>query len=493
MRVGIIALHHESNTFIKTPTTLEKFRQLTLAVGAQQVRAAYENSHHEVAGFLQGLTQEGFEAVPLFGASATPSGAIPEETSNALLEMAFGELDKAGKLDGLLVSPHGAAVGQIQRDLDGHWLTLVRQKVGPDMPVICTLDPHANVSPRMIDACNASIAYRSNPHLDQRQRGLEAAKLMARTLRGEVRPTQAVARPPIQINIERQLTSEAPCVPMYEFADRMLQRPGVLSNSIILGFPYADVAEMGSGFIVVTDNNPALARQCADELAQYLYDRRRDFVGQFIEIDQAIDMALEVEGPVCLLDMGDNVGGGSAADGTFIAHRLHHRRGFRSFVAIYDPQSVKQAQTAGVGKRVALRVGGRTDEIHGPPLEAQFTVRSLHDGYFTESAARHGGKTKFNMGDTVLVETDHGLTVQLTSIRTPPFSLGQVTSCGIDPKQYKILVAKGVNAPVAAYAPVCSKCIRVNTAGSTCADMMKFKYEHRRRPLYPFEEIPAAI
>jgi microcystin degradation protein MlrC len=116
-------------------------------------------------------------------------------------------------------------------------------------------------------------------------------------------------------------------------------------------------------------------------------------------------------------------------------------------------------------------------------------VHSFHDGLFTESEVRHGGRTSFNMGETVVVKTDTGLTIALTTRRVVPFSLGMMTSCDLDPADFQILVAKGVHAPVAAYAPVSKALIRVDTPGSTTADMRNFEYEYRRRPMFPFEEI----
>ncbi len=493
MRVGLICWHHESNTFLAQKTPLKNFQEQVLITGPA-IRKQWQDAHHEVGGFFAVLDQEGIEAVPLLSASATPSGTVTDECRLAIWRMIEEQLDQAGPLDGVLVGPHGAGVSASEPDLDGWWLTEVRRKVGPKVPVICVIDPHANLTPRIVAACNAITAYRSNPHLDQRQRGMEAASLMVRTLRGEIIPTMAAAYPPIAINIERQYTDAAPCLPMYQYANAMLQRPGVLSNSIVLGFPYADVAEMGSSFIVVTDDDPQLAQQLADELAGYLHAHKEEFRGQLIEVEDAIDQALALDGPVCLLDMGDNVGGGSAADGTFIAHAFHQRKlaGVRCFVALNDPAVALQAQQAGVGRTIDAAVGGKLDDQHGAPLQARFTVVSLHDGKYSEKLPRHGGRTTYDMGLTAILSTDTGLTVQVTSVRTPPFSLQQLLSCHIDPAAHKLLVAKGVNAPVAAYAPVCGeRMIRVNTAGVTTADMTKLNYQHRRRPLYPLEAIPA--
>ncbi len=489
MRVGILSLIHESNTFSHTPTTLDLFRRDGILAG-ETVAEHFRGGFHEISGFLEGLDDARIDAVPLFYASTPPSGRITHATCDALIAMMFDQLAGAGPLDGLLVAPHGANAGEgaDYHDLDGHWLSRLRREVGPELPIICTIDPHANLSNRMVSACDATIAYRTNPHLDQKQRGLEAAALMTRTLRGEVRPVQAAAFPAVAIGIERQETSSPPCLPLYEKADAWLREPGVLSDSIVLGFPYADVPEMGSAFIAVTDGDPELARRIADDLAGYLVAHRDEFVGEFVSIPDAVAAALGSEGPVCLLDMGDNVGGGSAADGTLIAHELLDRGGTDAFLCLYDPESVKQAVAAGTGGRLTLDMGGKTDDRHGPPIRAEVRVRGIHEGRFTESAVRHGGKTAFDMGRTAVVSTDGGLTVSLTSLRTVPVSLGMMTSIGLDPAGFQVLIAKGVHAPTAAYAPVSRRLIRVDTPGATTADMRRFTYRYRRRPLYPFEE-----
>ncbi len=491
MRIGIIGLIHESNTFIHTPTTIDMFERNGLLTG-QQILDRFEGGYHEISGFIQGLNEVNFEIVPIFFASTPPSGTITRDTCESLMVTMFEALDQAGTLNGLLVAPHGANAGEGHeyRDLDGYWLARLRKTVGPDTPIICTIDPHANLSPQMVAACDATVAYRTNPHLDQKERGFEAAQLLIRTLRGDIKPTQAAAFSPVAMGIERQLTSMPPCLPLYDWANAWLKRhQDALSNSIVQGFPYADVEEMGTAFIAVTNNDPDLAQQMADDLARYFIDHREAFVGEFITIEDAVDTALDTEGPVCLLDMGDNVGGGSAADATLIAHELHKRNQCRAFVCLFDPEAAQQARDVGVGSRIDLVMGGKTDDLHGPPLEATVTVRSLHDGHFTESEVRHGGQTEFNMGPTAVVETETGLTISLTTLRIVPVSLGVMTSCDLDPANFHIIIAKGVNAPVPAYEPVCTTMIRVDTPGATAADMRHFDYHYRRRPMYPFEEI----
>ncbi|MBI3821346.1 MAG: M81 family metallopeptidase [Planctomycetes bacterium] len=487
MRIGIIALMQESNTFITAPTTFAHFEQDLLLEG-DAVRTRFADAHHEVGGFFAGLAAERLDAVPIFAARALPYGIVAADAFDALLARMDAAIDRAGPLDGLLVAPHGATVCAAHPDADGYWLTRLRQRFGKKFPIIGTLDLHANVSPAMTSACDALIAYRTNPHLDQRQRGIDAAKLMARTVRGEVKPTMAAAFPPLAVNIERQLSAESPCKDVYDFADAMLQRRGVLSNSVVLGFPYADVAEMGSSAIVVTDNDFSQAEVLVKELSGFWWDRREEFVGKMTSIDEAMQQAANLDGPITLLDMGDNVGGGSPGDGTALLHALHaHLELMPAFVCLADPEAVALAQAATERNIVKLRVGGKTDKLHGEPFEALFQVKRLTDGKFSETQPRHGGFLHFDQGPTAVLESGKFLTVMVTTRRMVPFSIKQMTSGGLDPANFRILVAKGVHAPVAAYAPVSKHLIRVDTPGVTSADLSRLTFHHRRRPMFPFE------
>jgi microcystin degradation protein MlrC len=485
MRVGVVALLHESNTFIQEPTTTAHFEKDLLLIGEPLVEQLHD-THHEVGGMVTGIQQEKIEIVPLVATRAVPFGPISAQAWDALGTLIHRQLDLAGDLDGLLVAAHGAAVSQRYPDADGELLSELRRKLGRDKPLIATLDPHANVSPAMVEAADALITYRTNPHLDQRERGFEAARLMARTLRGEVSPVMAASLPPLAINIERQCTSEPQWASITHAIEQVRGRGDILSASIILGFPYADVAEMGAGVIVVADGNSWEAQRQAESLGAQLWEQREQFLAELLSVDEAVEQATRLPGPVCLLDMGDNVGGGSPGDGTWLAQALSDR-GIPSVAVIHDPDAVRRAIEVGAGQRIALEVGGSGDGLHGPPLRGEFTVRGVFDGKFEETEPRHGGLRFCDQGPSVVVKTDHGLTVLLTSLRMPPFSLRQLTSCGIDPTGYQVLVAKGVNAPLAAYREVCPSFLRVDTPGCTSANLNRLNYQHRRVPMYPFE------
>jgi microcystin degradation protein MlrC len=485
MRVAVIGLSHESNTFLPTLTEWADFE---VHRGGSVIERR-SGSHHEIAGFLDGVSEERLEPVPVFDAVATPSGTITAPTFRRLVEDLLIELRRVGPCDGVLAAAHGAAVAEDIADADGWWLAAVRREVGPGIPIVATADAHANLTPAMLAATDALITYRTNPHLDTHQRGLEAAALLARTLSGEVRPVAAGAYPPLAINILQQDPSSPPCLPSYELAAEMRTRPGILAVSIALGFPYADVPEVGTSFSVVADGDAGLAADSADELARELLARRDDFRPHLIAPARALDLAAAAIPPVLLLDMGDNVGGGSAADGTTLAALIVARGGPSSFVSLYDPAAAALAHERGVGGSARFSLGGHTDALHGPPLHIDARVRSLHEGRFVEPEVRHGGGDRYDMGATAILDTDVGLTVQVTSRRIPPFSLGQLTSCGLDPGEFHILVAKGVHAPVPAYSPVCRTVIRADTPGSTAADMAALPFHRRRVPLFPLEEL----
>lgn len=487
-RVGIVGLLQESNTFIQGKTTLQHFKDDLYLVG-EEVRRQMSKAPHEVGGFFAGLEAAGIEAVPIFLARAIPFGVIDAEAFDALVSKMLSELRVAGRLDGILAAPHGATVAENHPDADGHWLSQVRAAVGNDMPIIATIDPHANLSQSMADATNALIAYATNPHLDQRETGRKAADLMRRTLGGEVSPVQSANFPLMAINIQSQNTSKPPLSDLYKRAAEIADQKGVLSHSLVLGFPYADVAEMGSSVIGVADNSPELAEEVATDIGDCMWEMRHSFEPAFITPEEAVETALgNREFPTLLLDMGDNIGGGSSADGTFLLQELHKNNADRSFICMYDPEAVVMVEEAGVGSELELTVGGKSDSLHGEPFTATFQALSLREGKFKETTARHGGFTGFDQGPTAIIQTiDSRITVMLASKRVPPFSLKQLTAFGLDPVRFNIIVAKGVIAPLAAYSPIVRSIIYVDTPGVTRADMTKLDYKHRRKPLFPFE------
>ncbi|GGH20976.1 microcystinase C [Dyadobacter endophyticus] len=486
-RVGLLGIYHETNTFIESATTLADF-QNGYWLETSRIRVEYQGANHEISGLIEEIdSAPDMELVPIFYAMATPGGLITRDCYLALLDRMMQLLDEAGPLDACLVAPHGAGVAEGYPDMDGHWLSLLRQTLGAGVPIIGTLDPHANVSRAMADATDGLIAYATNPHIDQKQTGIAAARLLVNTLRGEISPVQLLVKPSVAISIEQQFTSSQPCLGLYALAQELEQRMALVSVSVLLGFPYADIHEMGSGFIVIADRNQSpvavgRAEEAASILSAFLLDRKQAFNGRKSGIQAVLNDLVNHLQPVLLLDMGDNIGGGAPGNSTLILEQLEAGALSGFFVCLYDPESVEKCQDVSAGAVVPLFLGGKKG------FQTSVEVLALHDGRFTEDTPRHGGFVHYDMGPTAVVRTPSGNTVMLTTRRTPPYSLRQLTAFGLDPRGFRGIVAKGVNAPIAAYSDVCPSIVQVDTPGVTQADMTLFTYQNRKIPLFPFEE-----
>lgn len=487
MKLAIGGIMHESNTFCSMPTDRAAFEAGGLSFG-DEIRQKWAESHHEVGGFYEGAERFGYEVVPTVMAWAMPSGPVADAMLDEITDRIVSGIRETGEVDGLLYAPHGAMVAESYPDGDGEMLRRLREALGPDFPLVNTFDFHGNGSEQQVAQSTTILYYQTNPHVDQRQRGLVAAELMTRVVRGEVRPTMAIAKPPLIVPIVHQDTSKEPLRTLLAEARERERASGVLAVNVVAGFPYADVPNMGPSIVVVTDDDPALARRIADEMGERLWSVRDQLVVDLPSPKKAVSEAIRCpERPVVLVDFGDNVGGGSPADSTFLFRELLDQGAEDSVVVIADPECVRLCDEAGEGSPVQLSVGGKTDTMHGTPVEVEGTVRTLHDGTWIEDQPRHGGKRYNDQGRTALVELNRGNLLVLTTRRYPPFSLGQLTSVGIEPAKQKILVVKAAIAYKAAYLPIATRIIEVDTPGVTAVNPAHFEYRHIRRPMFPLD------
>ncbi|MBY0528396.1 MAG: M81 family metallopeptidase [Gemmataceae bacterium] len=486
MRVAVAGFLHESNTFNPMRTDRAAFAAQSLMFGPALLDE-WREAHHEVGGFIGSATRLGFQLVPIVMATATPFGPV----ADAVLDEVTGHVIDAVQRetpDGLLLALHGAMVAESYPDGDGEVMMRLRRALGPDFPIVVTLDLHGNISLRLASHCTAVVAYRTNPHVDQRECGERAANLLARTLRGEARPHVALAKPPVIVNIMVHDTSREPMRGLMAEARELEARIGILAASFLPGFAYSDVPQMGPAVLVVSDGDPDLAQREADRLAARVWDLREQLVARLPGAAEAVARALSSEHlPVVLVDTGDNVGGGSAADGTVLLAEMLRQGVTDGVVCLYAPEEVRQCAAAGIGQEVRLSVGGKVDRLHGDPVDVVGRVRVLHDGTYVESAVRHGGKRTNHMGLTALVEITGRNLLVLNSLRHPPFSLGQLTCLGIQPQRQRVLVAKAAIAYKAAYAPVAGEMIEVDTPGVTAVNPKRFDYRHIRRPMFPLD------
>lgn len=487
MRIAALGFLHETNTFSPVPADYSQFLDGGILRGDEIVQN-HKNAYSTMAGFLEASERYNFDLVPLLFATTGPIGTITKDAFDRIVTEMLDMLKTNGPWDGVLMANHGAGVSEEFPDVEGEVAARVRAIVGPDVPISQALDLHANLSQRSIDEVTATVFYRTNPHLDARPRAVECAEIIVRTIKGEIHPVQALETPPMVINILKQYTGEEPMASLMRDCDEVIARPGILSASVIHGYPYADVVELGASFLVVANGDRALARECARWLARRAWDRRAEFQGDAPSASEALQQAVaEPQGPVVLMDVGDNIGGGSSADSTILLAKAK-RLGVRSYLqSLYDPEAVARCVAAGVGSTITLSVGAKTDRFHGSPVEVTGRVRRISDGQWEEHRPTHGGWRFYDGGTSVVLETTDDHTIVLTSKRVGNTSIEQMYQLGIRPEDKKVVVAKGVASPRPAYAPIASKIILVNTPGLTTADLSFFDYKHRRHPLFPFE------
>jgi len=521
MRLAILGISHETNTFSRVPTDYAAFEAADILRGEQLVER-FDGSSYTIAGYLQAADELGFEAVPLMWAQTGPLSTISRDAYDRLTDEMFGMLRDQGPWDGVLIANHGAAVAEGHPDMDAAFAEAVRAIVGPKVPIGGTLDMHANVSQRLVAVADVTMVWRTNPHLDAKARSRRCAELVLRTARGEIRPVQWIETPPLVVNIVQQFTGQEPMRSLVDDCLAANERPHILDTSVAEGYPYADVPQMGMSWIAIADGDLAAAKDAARWMARRAWEQREALNAPIPSIGEALDLAVaryrgprplgDMDpvpadgtalaaptaattsdglaprlGPIVLMDVGDNIGGGSSADSTAILAEAQRCGVVSLLQTLYDPGSVERCIAAGVGAVVTLDVGGKTDDLHGRPVRVTGGVRTIVDGQWQDPGVTHGGFTSFDGGTMVRLDTTDGHTLVLTSKRVGNTSRYQMYSMGIHPETYRIVVAKGVVSPRPAYQPIAGEVILVNTPGVATADLSTFTYRGRRVPLFPFE------
>lgn len=492
IRIAIAGIAHETNSFNPTRATLEDFKEAdALSANRKEWLETTGKSSTNASGMIAGAAKYGVELYPLHFYQATPRGPVVEKEFDWMVDQIIAGLKKGPAYDGVLLTLHGAMVVERYRSGDAEIVRRVRQAMGPKFPIGVTHDFHANVDPEILENANVVITGKECPHLDTKERGIQTAEILARMIKGEVKPVQAMVKPPMMLNLVFHDTYKAPLKPIVDASKAAEKIPGVLAVSIPGGYQWGDVPAMGPSVVVITDNDPALAKREAERLAAMLWGIRDQLKFDLPDPAKAVKMAMEGNSfPVTLLDTGDNLGGGSAGDSTLVLAELVKQKAEGWVVALFDPEAVKKAVGVGVGGKFALAVGGKTDKMHGDPVMIRGKVKSLHDGKFVETEVRHGGYRYWDAGLTAVIEVEGSTAdvpnlVVLNTNRTVPLSIHQLVSVGVYPERMKILVAKGTVAPLAAYAPVSKRLLMVDSGGACAVNPARFTY--RRAPkLYGF-------
>lgn len=494
--IGVAGISHESNSFSSQKTTLEDF-DVKLGENEEERAETFfslASARTISSGYIEGAKRFGLDLYPVVLTRARPMGPVTDAAFNTMVDEMIKQLKAGPELDGILLNLHGAMVVESFPSGDEEIVKRVRNAFGPEMPIVVTNDFHANITPRIIEDSNVLITFKENPHLDTFERGLQAAEIMSRMVKGEIHPVQSLVKPPMIYNIVFQNTFSPPLLPITEESKKVEKHEKVLAVSVAGGYQYADVPWMGPSVVVVTDNDQALADREAKRLSDMLWDSRYKTVLDNPQPAEAVKMAMKHEGrPVVLIDMGDNIGGGSTGDSSFLLEELLGQGAQGWVMVIADPSAYEVAEKAGVGESFDFMVGGKTDSIHGHPIRVQGEVRSLNAGKYLETEIRHGGGRYWNMGKTAVIQVagstlDEPNLLLLTTLPSSPNSVHQLISNGVYVERQKIIVVKGAIAPRAAYEPIASTIISVDSPGSTAVNPSWFEYHHTRKGLFGMEK-----
>jgi microcystin degradation protein MlrC len=479
---------HESNSFSPVPTPWEAFGPAGPYLGDAAI-GALSGTRTPLGAFLDAARTWGASVVVPVAGYASPSAPVERAAFDRACDLIV-EAVTAG-CDAILLDLHGAMIvsGGLD-DGDGELLSRVR-RAAPGVPIGVALDLHANVTEQMVANCDVIAGYHTYPHIDMYETGERVAKAMARMLRGEARPTMALRQVPVLAQTLKMNTSEGGMKAFVEAARAAEGQPGVLCASAFGGFPMADIVEAGTSTVVVTDNDPAAAAAHASAIGQVAWQQRDDLVWHDAPLDEVLDAAAAFgDGTALLIDHADNCASGGTQD-VMTVLRAALERGLSSIAVgpIRDPEAVEALITAGVGTRVTLPVGGKTDMpsigLAGRPLQMTGVVRAVTDGEYTITGPQLTG-LRAAMGRTAVLETEHA-TVVVTERLQEPWDLGVFTSVGVDPTRFRYLLLKSRMYFRPIFLPIASAVFYCAGDGVTSSDNNRFQYTRLRRPIFPLD------
>ena len=489
-RIAIGGILHETHTFMEQRTTLEDFAAQSHYRG-DELLSSMSGSRSGIGGMIDRAADYGWQLLPTMYAAAMPAGVVTEGAYRQLLGELTDRIEAGKPLDGVLLALHGAMVAEGELDAEADIVAQARAIVGDEIPIVVLLDMHGNISPRLVELADVLLAYDSNPHIDGYARGVEAAEIMARLLRRDIRPTAAYARPAMLLPAQSTGTDAAPLALVHARAAEMEAEDAVICIAVMAGFAYADTPFSGPSIIVTTDDQPELAAAYAEELSDILFRQRAEALPRFLAPAEAVARAAsQASGPVILVDSADNIGGGTTGDGAdALAAMLDHGVS-EGAIVLADPEAVDICRRAGKAAEVSLKVGGKADSWHGQPVAVTGTVRALSDGVFecelpdNHFASFYGSRV--HMGRSAWLRVA-GVNILLTERKTPPLDLAQLRHIGIEPEAQSMIVVKSAVAYRAAYMSIAAGVIEMDTAGLCSANLSRFPYRHLKRPVFPLD------
>ena len=472
------------------PTDLDSFRERGYLHGVE-ITEMFGGTNTAIGGFMEGVAKHSMEIVPTLQADAFPSGPVSRAIFDGLLDELLSGIE-AARADGVLLDLHGSmVVGAVDssghiNDPEGHLLAAVRDLVGPDVPVVAQLDIHSNVSARMVEMADVLIGRKSYPEVDMAERGRDCADVIARILKEGLRPTMALHQIPMIWGMN-QVTAHSPMKEAMAELRRIEAKAGVVCGSIATCYPLADVPDMGASVYVATDHDQQLAQDCADELGEWVYERRADWHYVIPTAREALAQA-EKEGmyPVVFADRHDNTGGGSPGDSTGVL-RTFIEAGLQDACVLYivDPEAIAECHEAGVGATLRLDVGAKSTPLQGEPVRMTVEVMGLSQGEFTYDGPMYEGMSS-TMGPSAYIRQD-GVHLILATKREQPFDTAFSRTLGLDPRKMRYISVKSTAHFRAGFEPWAGAIHAVHEPSVHVPRHIKF--ERLGRELYPLNEV----
>ncbi|SIR87693.1 Microcystin degradation protein MlrC, contains DUF1485 domain [Haladaptatus litoreus] len=490
---------HETNTFVTSKTGRDLFKERREYFG-DEIPKKLQGTNTQVGGVIDVAENNSVELIHTVAATATPSGLVEADIYEFYCEQILdGVREHAADLDGVMLCLHGAMVPEGLDDGEGPLISSVREIIGEEVPIAVTLDLHGNITDEMVSKSDVLIGFESYPHTDMADTGRTGMRELIRTIQSDIDPVSHIERPPVLAMGPKQNTREGPMADVMAKAREYEERDNIVKVSVFPGFHQADIPSMGWSIPVIADSNSDAAREVSRELAEYIWDRREDFVSDYPEPPEAVAEAKRLaadldpdDGFVLMADVGDNPGGGGAADGTTVLREMIDQELTNAgFAIVRDPETVAQCVDAGVGERTNVNLGGKTDDFHGDPIaDLNVYVKAVTDGEFRNTGPMGTGGEN-HLGRTVLIECgqDDGVSVIMTENRMQPLDAEIWRHVGIQPERLNVLVVKSTNHYRADYEPMCSTNIPINSIGLVAMDPRKYEFERIPRPQFPLDKM----
>jgi microcystin degradation protein MlrC len=473
-RIAVGAFLHETNTFAPTKATYDDFVHgggwPAMTLGAAVVKTM-RKMNAGLAGFVEDAEARGWDLVPTISCGATPSAHVTKDAFERIVKVMVEGIAAAGPLDAVYLDLHGAMVSEHFDDGEGEILARVRKVIGPGLPLVASLDLHANVSPAMVEHTDALIAYRTYPHVDMAETGRASARHLALLLASRQRFAKAFRQLPFLIPISWQCTNDQPTKSIYERL-AALQSDAVPTLSFAPGFPAADFAHCGPS-VFAYGRTQGDADAAADAIAEIVISHESDFDGRIYSPDDGVRHAMELAKaatkPIVIADTQDNPGAGGDSDTTGMLRALVRNRAERAALGvIYDPQSARAAHAAGRGASIMLSLGGKSGIPGDAPYPETFVVESLSDGNFTATGPYYGGRL-MEMGPSACLRIGD-VRVVVASHKAQLADQSMYRYVGIEPTEQAILVNKSSVHFRADFEPIAEKLLICAAPGAMPAD-----------------------